>query len=103
MSGEEKNIDFGLELLAVIASLRAAGLQPQTAVRLGAFAMLEDALGRDVWKVVGFPDRLARRWRADIREAAASGLIPDVPPAEFLAAAYELSEQARAKGDNDEV
>lgn len=70
-------------LLGVIEALRVAGFEPQKAVRLATMVVLEGSLGRGVWDLVGIPGSTARRWRQQIREAIASGNIPEEVPVEF--------------------
>jgi|SRR5690625_748383 len=77
-------------LLGVIESLKKAGMPSQKAMRLSVFVLLEGALGREVWDLVGVPARTMRRYREEVRAAAGSGLIPSGVPEDFQAAVIEL-------------
>lgn len=105
------NIDFegaleqsaAVALLGTIEAIKKTGVPSQRALRLGAFVLLEGALGREVWKLVGIPPSTVFRWRAEAREAAASGLIPGDMPPEFQQAVIELIMSAqKSQGGNDE-
>lgn len=89
-------------LLGTIEAIKSTGVPSQRALRLGAFVLLEGALGREVWKLVGIPSSTVRRWRAEAREAAASGLIPDEMSPEFQQAVVQLILDAqKAEGGED--
>lgn len=90
-------------LLATIEAIKKTGVPSQKALRLGAFVLLEGALGREVWKLVGIPPSTARRWRAEVRKADASGLIPSDVPAEFQAAVIDLIGAAEADAESEEA
>jgi len=77
-------------LLGTIEAIKKTGVPSQKALRLGAFVLLEGALGREVWKLVGIPSSTVFRWRAEAREAAASGLIPGEMSEEFQREVIEL-------------
>lgn len=87
-----------VSVLSMIEGLKSSGMVSQKAVRLAGFVLLEGVLGREVWRLVGLPDSTVYRWRAQVRQAYASGLIPDEPPAEFLEKVQELLE--RKSGEN---
>lgn len=106
------NIDFqgaleknaAVALLGTIEAIKKTGVPSQRALRLGAFVLLEGALGRDVWKLVGIPPSTVRRWRVEAREAAASGLIPNEMPEEFQRAVVDLlfAAEKNEGGEDDE-
>lgn len=101
------NVDFegaleqgaAVALLGTIEAIKSTGVPSQRALRLAAFALLEGALGREVWKLVGIPPSTVFRWRAEVREAAASGLIAGEMTPEFQRAVIDLVVAASSGGE----
>jgi|SRR5690625_391746 len=90
-------------LLGTIEAIKKSGVPSQKALRLGAFVLLEGALGREVWDLIGIPARTMRRYREESREAAKSGLIPSEMPEDFQRAVFELLMKAeKREGGDDE-
>src|SRR5690625_3197060 len=89
-------------LLGTIEAIKKSGVPSQKALRLGAFVLLEGALGREGWKLIGIPARTMRRYREEAREAAQSGLIPDDMPDNFKRAVFELLMKAETDGGGEE-
>lgn len=75
-------------LVSAALALRSAGMSPAKAVGFATMALLEEELGQEVWKLLGFPKSTMNAWRRGLSEAAE--LVPEDPPEELQKKVTEL-------------
>lgn len=64
---------IGSAVYSFAKALIATGMEPATALRLTAFAVIDSTLGRDVSRTLGVPRSTMARWRQEVAAAAEAG------------------------------
>lgn len=84
MEAQQEEFEAALErgiggaLYGTVRMFQEAGMSPNESLRLAAFFVIENALGRDVTRSLGLPRATMTRWRRRISEAAQSERVQEL-------------------------